>query len=229
MFHARHLALVSALAIAAPAVTLSAREQWGVPRDQYGYNNQYGYSEGYNRGLRAGEEDARRNQTFNYTDEGDYRDADAGYRSQYGDRDRYRSDFRRGFGEGYRSGYGSADNGRYSDYRGSNLPPWANGRGNANGRAGRNDSYNAYNQYALETGYNDGYEAGLDDGRARRRDDPVAESRYRSGDHGYNSRYGTREAYKTDYRRAFMQGYDRGYNDGRRNYNGGTLGRWWPF
>jgi hypothetical protein len=228
MFHARHLALVSALALAAPAVTLSAREQWGVPRDQYGYNNQYGYSEGFNRGLRAGEEDARRNQTFNYTDEGDYRDADAGYRSQYGDRNRYRTDFRRGFEEGYRSGFGRTDNGRYTDNRDGNLPPWSNGRGNANGRAGRYDNYSTNNQYALETGYNDGYEAGLTDGRARRRDDPVAESRYRSGDRGYNSRYGTREAYKTDYRRAFLQGYDRGYDDGRRNYNGG-LSRWWPF
>ena len=228
MFHARHLALVSALALAAPAATLSAREQWGVPRDQYGYNNQYGYSEGYNRGLRAGEEDARRNQSFNYTDEGDYRDADAGYRSQYGDRTRYREDFRRGFETGYRAGFGRTGTDRYGDNRGDNLPPWSNGRGWGNGRAGRDGNYNGNNRFALESGFNDGYEAGLSDGRSRRRNDPVAESRYRSGDRGYNSRYGTREAYKIDYRRAFLQGYDRGYDDGRRNYNGGPS-RWWPF
>jgi hypothetical protein len=229
MFHARSLALVSALAIAAPAVTLSAREQWGVPRDQYGYNNQYGYSEGYNRGLRAGEEDARRNQSFNYTDESDYRDDDAGYRSQYGDRTSYRADFRRGFEEGYRAGFGRSTTGRYGN-RGDNLPPQSNGRGWANGRAGRddNDNYNSYNRVALESGFNDGYEAGMSDGRARRRNDPIAESRYRSGDRGYNSRYGTRDAYKVDYRRAFLQGYDRGYDDGRRNNNGGPS-RWWPF
>jgi flagellar biosynthesis/type III secretory pathway protein FliH len=72
------------------------------------------------------------------------------------------------------------------------------------------------NPRAYEQGFNDGYEAGLDDGEDGRRFDPIAESRYRSGDRGYEREYGTREAYKIDYRNAFRQGYEAGYNDGRR-------------
>jgi flagellar biosynthesis/type III secretory pathway protein FliH len=223
----RQLALLSALALAVPAaVPIDAQAQWG------GGAQVPAYREGYDRGLRAGEEDSRRNQSFDFTDESDYRRADAGYRSQYGNRDRYRADFRRGYEEGYRAGYGRYGyDDRYDTGRRGATPPWSNGRGWARGRA-RGDSpygpYGApgYNDLAFTTGYNDGYEAGLDDGRDRRRNDPIAEGRFRSADHGYRREYGTREAYKIRYRDAFRQGYERGYNDGRRNT--GTRW-WWPF
>jgi hypothetical protein len=36
---------------------------------------------------------------------GDWRDADEGYRREYGDREFYRHEFREGFVAGYRDGY----------------------------------------------------------------------------------------------------------------------------
>ena len=54
----------------------------------------------------------------------------------------------------------------------------------------------------------------LDDGLDRRRNDPIAESRYRSGDHGYRGEYGSRESFKIQYRDAFRNGYEQGYRDG---------------
>ena len=53
---------------------------------------------------------------FEFTDESDYRRGDSGYRSQYGNRDRYRDSFRYGYQEGYRNGYGNYG-GRYGNGR----------------------------------------------------------------------------------------------------------------
>ena len=107
-------------------------------------------------------------------------------------------------------------------------PPWANGRGRGRGRGGYQT-----NDYAFQSGFTDGYEAGLDDGRDRRRFDPVGEGRYRSGDRGYRGDYGTRDAYKFRYREAFREGYEDGYGDGQRYDSRNTRndGRptWWPW
>ena len=220
-----HLPIITALVLAMPSTLLHAQSPWDR-------SSSPAENEGYSRGYRAGEEDSRRGQAFDYRDESDYRSADSGYRSQYGSRDRYRDIFRLGFERGYGEGYG-----RYRDDYGYNNGGYnnGNGRGWGRGRAGNSgiwgtDRYGSgygRNNVAYQIGFTDGYDEGVKDGRDRKRFDPVAESRYRSGDHGYNSRYGTRDAYKIDYRRAFLDGYDRGYQDGRRNYNGGV--RWWPF
>ena len=196
------LAAAGTISLAAPSLVL-AQTGWNTP----------GYNEGYQRGRSAGVEDSRRGDRFEFTDESDYRRGDLGYRSQYGDRDRYRDSFRYGYQEGYRSGfggygsYGPSNNGN-GNARARGNPPWSNGRYNQN-------------QYdpAYQTGWNDGYEAGLDDGRDNRRFDPVSEKRYRSADHGYRNEYGPRESYKTGYRNAFRSGYERGFNDSRRYDN----------
>jgi len=194
----RHLALASAFAFAIPGAALTAAPQWGSQQ-----RLQPGFQEGYERGVRAGTEDARRGETFRFIDENDYRRADAGYRSQYGNRVRYQDEFKRGFESGYRTGYGR------NPVYGNRLPPgrggqgpWSNGRG-----VGRYD-------LAAQQGYNDGYEEGLDDGQDRRRFDPVAESRYRNATRGYEREYGSRELYKANYRTAFRNGYEEGYRDG---------------
>ena len=157
--------------------------------------NAPGYNEGYQRGQSAGAEDSRRGDRFEFTDESDYRRGDAGYRSQYGNRDRYRDSFRYGYQEGYRNGYGGY--GQYGNGHmatgamavgpsGNAYPRWPNG--------GYTDRYDP----AHQTGLNDGYEAGLDDGRDNRRFDPVSEGRFRSANRGYESEYGSREAYKVE-------------------------------
>jgi hypothetical protein len=187
------LALTAVVALAAPAIA-SAQSQWGFS------NNDPAYGEGYGRGQRAGTEDFRRGDRYDFIDESDYRNGERGYRSQYGSRDRYRDLFRRGFQEGYRFGYDAY--GYQSGAPGRSGPPsWSRGRG-----TGRYD-------LAYQTGLNDGYEAGLNDARNRRRFDPISEGRYRDGDRGYERYYGAREAYKNNYRIAFREGYSRGFQD----------------
>jgi len=70
-----------------------------------------------------------------------------------------------------------------------------------------------YNSVAYDNGQRDGYEKGREDGRDNDSFDPVRHSRYRSGDRGYNSRYGTRDDYKLVYREGFESGYERGYRE----------------
>jgi hypothetical protein len=218
----RSVALVSALVLGAPLMLHA--QQWGTS------GNRQAYNEGYQRGLRSGEDDFRRGESFNYTDESDFRRGDIGYRREYGSVDLYRNQFRRGFETGYRDGFDRNGSDRYGDDRRNGPPPWANGR--ANGRAGRvGDHYDPYGgnttyNYAFQNGFTDGYDRGLDDGRDRRRNDPFAESRYRSADHGYQGQYGSKEAYKLTYRDAFQQGYERGYTDGRRNTTSSNR-PWW--
>jgi hypothetical protein len=230
-----------AFALLTPLAMADAQAQTprAVPRDSQIYRNSQAYNEGYQRGTRAGGDDGQRNREFNYQNKSDYRNADAGYRREYGDRDRWRVDFRLGFETGYRDGYSRyrPNYGGYGGYGGydpnggwrpgtGGPPPWANGR--ARGRGG-----SQYNDYAFQTGFTDGYEAGLNDGRSRRRFDPVGEGRYRDGDRGYKSQYGTRDAYKFRYREAFRDGYEQGYEDGRRydssNNRSDGRPRWWPW
>ncbi len=223
--------LMAAALVAPMAVTHADAQTVGraVPRNSQAYN------EGYERGARAGGDDGQRNRDFSYESKPDYRSGDSGYRREYGDRDRWRIDFRLGFEFGYRESYGRYrpnyggngrydNDGRYTNKRSGGPPPWANGRG----RGGYQ-----YNDYAFQNGFTDGYEAGLKDGRGRRRFDPVGEGRYRSGDHGYRGSYEPREYYKYRYREAFLEGYERGYEDGRRydtrnrRYDGRPW--WWPW
>lgn len=205
----RHLALATTLALSLPAAARAAEPQWGgqvVVQWGSPAATQAAYREGYDRGVRAGRDDVRRGDRFRYDDEADYRRADSGYDSRFGSRDRYRSEFQRGFADGYRIGYGQDDRYRNLPPGRGGQAPWANGRGSAYGRY----------DLASANGYSDGYEAGLDDARDRRRFDPIGESRYRSGDHGYKGSYGSRERYKDTYRVAFRDGYEEGFRDGSR-------------
>jgi len=211
MHGTRQLALFSAFALLAPLTASTAEAQWDRPAPQT-----YGFSEGFDRGQRAGVDDARRGDAFQFTDEGDYRRGDVAYRSEYGNRDRYREEFRRGFEAGYRAGFAPY---RYNNGRGNNGR-WG-GPGGPWGRGGQRFDL------AYETGFNDGYEEGLDAARDERRFDPVGESRYRSADRGYEREYGSKDAYRNNYRDAFRDGYSRGYDDGRRYRNSRP---WWnPF
>ena len=55
-------------------------------------------------GLEEGRNDARRNRPYDYRERSDYRRGDSGWHRRSGDRDWYRSEFRRGFEIGYRDG-----------------------------------------------------------------------------------------------------------------------------
>ena len=195
---------VLSLAVAAPACA-----QWTRPDSRYGSNvdvRRIAYDRGYREGISEGERDGRNRDAFRYQDERDFQRADTGYNRSYGDRDRYRVNFRSGFIDGYAEGYrrygrpgGYAyGNGRYEDRRGA-YP----------------QDRNRYTS-ALEIGARDGYEKGREDARDRDRADPRSHKWYREGDRDYDSRYGNRQQYKDQYRRGFIAGYERGYREYRR-------------
>jgi hypothetical protein len=89
-----------------------------------------------------------------------------------------------------------------------------------------------YQRVAFDNGYKDGYDKGREDARDNDSYDPVRHSRYRSGDHGYDRRYGSKDDYKIVYRDGFEDGYNAGYREtnvyGRDRQPSGI--RWpWPF
>ena len=83
----------------------------------------------------------------------------------------------------------------------------------------RNSGY-GYNSVPYDNGYRDGLEKGREDAQDRDSYDPVRHSWYRSGDRGYNSRYGTKDSYKLAYRDGFEAGYEQAY----RGLNGTSRG-----
>jgi hypothetical protein len=162
------------------------------------------YNRGYQQGLREGEQDARRNRPFEaYPD-----------RDNRGSRD---GDYRNGFADGYRIGYNQIrrDDRRNSGVGGIFLPR-DDRRDGAIIRdgGGARRAPGGYQEPALARGYSDGYQRGVDDGRDRRRYDPVGEKDYREADQGYYGGYGSKDAYKNNYRAGFRQGYEDGYRDG---------------
>src|SRR3954468_11661263 len=184
------------------------------------------YDNGYRDGLKRGEQAARDRQPLDVQRERDYRSADGGYNRNYGDRTRYRDNYRGGFTQGYRDSYnryasnGGYDNrGVWNDRNGGNGG-WNDPRnGVGNGRNTRGYGYGGNNPAAYgayQNGVSDGYQKGLDDAHDRKSPDVTRQKWYRSGDHDYNSRYGSKDSYRVEYRRGFEEGYNRAYRDGRR-------------
>jgi hypothetical protein len=97
-----------------------------------------------------------------------------------------------------------------------------------NGRGGY-----GYGSVAFDNGFKDGYDKGREDARDQDAYDPARHSRYRSGDHGYDRRYGSKEEYKNVYREGFRAGYEDGYREatGSSSDRYGTRSRRfpWPF
>ncbi len=60
-----------------------------------------GYSKGFDKGL----DDGRDRDRYDPVRHGDYRDADDGYRRDYGSRQAYENNYRAGFRQGYEAGY----------------------------------------------------------------------------------------------------------------------------
>lgn len=81
-------------------------DNWGrYDRDQV---RRLAYQNGHNWGLRHGREDQVRRRGYDYDHADAYRDASAGYRSEYGNREFYRQSFREGYRRGYDEGYRGA-------------------------------------------------------------------------------------------------------------------------
>jgi hypothetical protein len=209
----RHLPLAPLVLAAA---TLFATAACGHPYYRTGYPpraydvQRIGYDNGYHEGLEHGAQDAREGRRFDYRRDSDYRHADEGYRRDYGDRDDYQRAYREGFAAGYTDAF---NRGARGPRGGVTYPPAYPPR---TGYPDRDAGRGGYRSQAADIGYRDGYEAGRDDAHDRHRPDPISAKRYREGDHGYKKDFGSLDLYKRDYRAAFQQGYERGYQEGRR-------------
>jgi hypothetical protein len=71
------------------------------------------YDNGFREGLRQGERDGRDNRRFDPQRHREWRNADDGFRREYGDHNLYRRSFRSGFEAGYSQSYRQYDRGRY--------------------------------------------------------------------------------------------------------------------
>ena len=120
-------ALVLATGLAAPAEAVDWRDIFGGDDRYYRGRDpgRIGYDEGFRDGINKGERDGRKGDRYSLRRHGDYRDADDGYRREFGPRPYYQRAYRRGFEAGYRRAYSSyargygygrdRDYGRYGD------------------------------------------------------------------------------------------------------------------
>jgi flagellar biosynthesis/type III secretory pathway protein FliH len=234
----KRLFLLPALGVAAFALSaqVQAQQLGGLPevhaaytddRQPYYEARRGAYDNGYREGLKEGERDGRRRDAYRYQDNRTWQRGDKGYNRSFGDFERYRQQFRAGFAEGYQAGYsrygyagGTYGNGRavprqdpYQYPGGYGYPdrnrypdPYYGNQGPYNsGRYGYSPAY--------QNGLSDGIEKGREDVRKHRSFDPRRHDWYRDGDRHYRGEYGSRELYKDAYRRAFQEGYDRGYRE----------------
>ena len=120
----KRLAMAGVLMVAG-AAALPTNAQAGVRvsggvvitvRDDRGYGDsrgggaafRYGYDRGWREGSDEGYRDGRRNRDPHYWRDGDFRNADRGYKGWMGARWEYTRGFRDGFESGYRRAYASA-------------------------------------------------------------------------------------------------------------------------
>lgn len=86
------------------------------------------FDAGYREGVTQAQQDRGRNTRSNYRNSQTYRSGDLGYRSNYGDRESYRTQFRDGIARGYEDGFGRAQDGSASSgYSGGGMNRYPNG------------------------------------------------------------------------------------------------------
>lgn len=202
MLKAHTLPIAFAALLALSAMPACAQGTYGYPRSSVPGGDR-AYRNGYDEGRSQGERDARDGRSFDYRRHREYNTATSGY-GGYGNRNEYRDVFRQGFEAGYDDGYR-----RYA----RSFPQYPSGP-RVYGDRDRDGAI--FRSPAASQGYQDGFNEGRKDGRDGKRFEPTRESRYRSGDHGYEREYGSKDTYKREYRVAFEDGYDRGYREGRR-------------
>ena len=97
------------------------------------------------------------------------------------------------------------------------------------GGRSRDSRYEAYSgRIGFDKGYEDGLKHGRHDGDDRENYEPTHDRKFRQGDHGYKSSYGSRYEYVRSYRQGYLQGYRDGYEAyaSASGHRGGSRGRY---
>jgi hypothetical protein len=139
------LALGVQMAVPVASQAAPAYRQRGNATYDIGFNR--GQREGFDEGLN----DSRKGHRFELYREGDYREADEGYRSNYGPKRVYVTGFRAGFEQGYRRGFAQYNNGhRDSGY-------WQGDHGYGRGEVYRKTDSGRPNDYGYDRRRDDDY------------------------------------------------------------------------
>jgi hypothetical protein len=222
------VAAAAALVMAAAVPVRAQAGGWlGAPaayanddyRTSYADARRSAYDNGYRDGVKRGEQASRDRRGLDVERERDYRQADNGYNRSFGDRNRYRDSYRGGFAQGYRDGYnrGGFGSNRGGPGTGRSYPDANRGYGGGGYGGGAYGGYGSNAGYGgFQNGVSDGYRKGRDDVQDRKYPDVSRQKWYRSGDHDYDRRYGSKDAYRIEYRRGFEDGYNRAYREARR-------------
>ena len=177
------LASLLATGLAAPAAAQPAVStvQWGraVPRGDF----QRAYDQGFSRGVREGERDARSGRRRDHRDSDSFRRGSRGWGNSGAMDDAYR----RGFAEGYQRGYDRNRGG----YRGAYDYPRGGYGYPGNGGYYPDGGRDGYYSPAAQRGFEDGLRDGRNDARDSDRYEPTRKKKYRDGDDGYDKRYGS--------------------------------------
>ena len=117
--------------------------------------------------------------------------------------------------------------GRRNDRYGRNDGWYGNDRNDRNGNnfPSRTNGDRYGSRYGYDQGYRDGVTKAQEDMRDGDRYDPARHDWYKSGNRGYDSRYGTRDDYRASYRSGFVQGYDNTYRSSGTTTNDRRDGR----
>jgi len=202
----RTVGLVFAVLLSLSAVAVAGKHYHGGSLTAKDHGYEHGYRDGYTRGR----EDRDQRLDYNYQSE-DYRLADRGYESYMGERDDFQDGYRDGYHAGYDDGY-NGRSGRWDQVYGidESAEPYSRGRYDAEDEVYSNRHW-GYRDVAYDIGYRDGVEQGEKDRRHNKDFRPEKNDHYEDADHGYSKDYGPKDAYKREYRQAFMRGYGDGY------------------
>jgi hypothetical protein len=152
------------------------------------------YDNGYREGAALGDDDASHRLEFSYARHNEFRDANGGYAPGDGDQDAYRQSLRRGFEAGYTESF----NRTAGAFPRTGLIP-------------AQPAPAVSLSFAAQVGNRDGLEVGRGDARVGNAYDPVRSGQYRSADHDYDRRYGSKDVFQREYRAAFERGYAEGF------------------
>jgi len=177
-----------------------------------------GYSDGFEHGLM----DRRNRQRFDYQHTDDYRSANSGFNSSWGNYRDYQVSYRQGYGQGYSDAfYGRARNQTYdrdrARPRGTNpYDAYSNSPGytspsSYDDREGDRDRGDVA-RTAAQNGYTAGFERGQYDAQQRNRPNPQGHGAYQFGFDGFDASWGSASTYQSNYRQYFVQGYNDGFN-----------------
>jgi hypothetical protein len=161
-------------------------------------------AKGYDAGYTKGTDDRARGASYGYRGDEIYREATKGADEGLDDGNPYRGMFRQLYARGYSDGFNGRA--RYTD-----ETPLADGRHDSRGEAAV-DPGRALRQ-AADAGYRNGYaRGGLDREQGRQKPNPKRHDAYEFALDGWKPVAGDQSAYKREFRRGFVRGYDDGFH-----------------